>query len=171
MRTDAPTRTPAEVADAVFAALSTRDIDEVLRYVHEDCVDDFVVVGMFRGRAAIRVFYDEMFAAFPDFVIHPLAVVADDRRAAVQWVVSATFIGEPFLGIRATGSPLELRGLDLMEIEDGLVRHNTIYYDGASFARQVGLLPAQGSVVERGLVGAANAWTRLRSLPARGSAR
>ena len=31
-----------------------------------------------------------------------------------------------------------------MEIADGLVQHNTIYYDGAIFARQIGCCPASG---------------------------
>ena len=30
------------------------------------------------------------------------------------------------------------------EIADGLIQHNTIYYDGATFARQIGLLPGLG---------------------------
>jgi hypothetical protein len=28
-----------------------------------------------------------------------------------------------------------------MEVADGLIQHNTIYYDGASLARQIGMLP------------------------------
>ena len=34
--------------------------------------------------------------------------------------------------------------VEVMEIEEGRIRRNTIYYDGASFARQIGLLPAKG---------------------------
>ena len=59
-----------------------------------------------------------------------------------------------------SGRHVELRGVDVMEITDGTVRSNTIYYDGASFARQVGHLPRQGSVADKALVSVFNAKTR-----------
>ena len=39
---------------------------------------------------------------------------------------------------------------------------NTAYYDGASFARQVGMLPSEGSGAERAMKGAFNAVTKMR---------
>ena len=45
---------------------------------------------------------------------------------------------------------------------------NTIYWDGAEFARQVGLLPAQGSLADRLLLRAFNAQTFVRTLIGRG---
>jgi hypothetical protein len=35
-------------------------------------------------------------------------------------------------------------------------------HDGAEFARQIGMLPAQGSAVDRGMTGAFNAVTKVR---------
>lgn len=48
-----------------------------------------------------------------------------------------------------------------MKLSGGLVQHSTIYYDGATFARQVGMLPAQGSAADRALIAVFNAKTRL----------
>jgi hypothetical protein len=45
-------------------------------------------------------------------------------------VVSGTFAIGPFQGIAPTGRRAEIRGVDVMEIADGLIQHNTIYYDG-----------------------------------------
>jgi hypothetical protein len=42
-----------------------------------------------------------------------------------------------------------------------LIRHNTIYYDGAGFARQIGMLPSLGSRADRMLVSLFNAKSRL----------
>jgi hypothetical protein len=47
-----------------------------------------------------------------------------------------------------------------MEIAGGLIKHNTISYDGATFARQIGILPAQGSPADRALIAVFNAKTR-----------
>jgi steroid delta-isomerase-like uncharacterized protein len=160
--TAAGLRTPADVARATFDAVIRKDLDGIVACGAPDYVDDFVPVGQFRGHDAVRGFFRELYAAFPDFEMTVDRIVADDATAAVQWHLSATFSGGPFLGIRPTGRRVEVRGVDVLEISDGLIRHNTIYYDGASFARQIGLLPAQGSRADRSLISAFNATTRIR---------
>ena len=155
-------RTPAQVARAVFEAVAARDPDEIVAFGAPDYVDDFVAIGEFRGREAVRGFFRELFAAFPDFDMTVDRIVADDVSAVVQWHAAGTFSGGPFLGIRATGRGVDLRGVDVLEIADGLVQHNTIYYDGATFARQIGLLPGQGSFGDRSLISAFNAATTVR---------
>jgi hypothetical protein len=74
-----------------------------------------------------------------------------------------TFDGGPFQGIEPTGRVIEIRGIDVMEFEDSLLRYNTVYYDGLSFARQVGLLPAAGSRADRGMLAAFNATTKTKA--------
>ena len=160
--TTADVRTPTEIARAVFAAVSAKDPDGIVAHGAPDYVDDFVAVGQFRGRDAIRQFFRETYAAFPDFELTVDRIVGDESSAAVQWHLTGTFSGGRFQGIRPTGRRVELRGVDVLEIADGLIRHNTIYYDGASFARQIGLLPAQGSRGDRALVAAFNAATTVR---------
>jgi steroid delta-isomerase-like uncharacterized protein len=155
-------RTPADVARATFDAVIAKDLDGIVAGGAPDYVDDFVPVGAFRGHDAVRGFFREMFAAFPDFEMAVDRIVADDSSAVVQWHLSGTFSGGPFLGIRPTGRRIDVRGVDVMEIADGLIQHNTIYYDGASFARQIGLLPAQGSRGDQLLISAFNVASRLR---------
>lgn len=72
-----------------------------------------------------------------------------------------SFTGGPFQGIAPTGRRVEIRGVDVMEISDGLIQRNTIYYDGASFARQIGLLPGLGSRADQAMLAAFNAKTSL----------
>ena len=124
-------------------------------------VDDFVAIGEIRGHDAVRAFFGELFAAFPDFTMTVDKIVADDAAAVVQWHAAGAFTGGPFQGIEPTGRRVEVRGADVMEIADGLVQHNTIYYDGATFARQIGLLPGLGSRADQALLAAFNAKTTL----------
>jgi hypothetical protein len=56
---------------------------------------------------------------------------------------------------------VELRGVDFFEVEDGLLRRNTVFYDGASFARQIGMLPREGSLADRAMLRLFNLKTRL----------
>jgi hypothetical protein len=56
-----------------------------------------------------------------------------------------------------------MRGVDVMTLDDeGRVDHNTIYYDGAEFARQVGMLPRRDSAADRALTAAFNGATKLK---------
>jgi len=159
---DTETPTPSEVARTIFEALSTKDLDTAMKFTTDYAVDDFVAIGEFRGRPAIRRFFDELLAAFPDFDIAVDRIVGDDSAAVVQWHAAGTFSGGKFQGIEPTGKHVQIRGVDVMEFAEGRYVHNTIYYDGASFARQIGMLPRSGSVTEKATLAAFNASTRLR---------
>ena len=157
-----PASPPADVARSIFDALAKKDLDSALSLTAEDSVDDFVAIGPVRGRTSIRRFFEELLTAFPDFEITVERIVGDDTAAVVQWHAGGEFTGGPFQGLEPTGRHVEIRGVDVMEISDGMVRHNTIYYDGASFARQVGMLPSAGSGADRALQSAFNQVTKLR---------
>lgn len=155
------TRAPEDVARSVFEAMSRHNLDVLGELIPPDGVDDFVPVGEFRGPEAIRGFWAEMFAAFPDFSVTIDRIVSGDSTAVVQWRASGTFTGGAFQGIHPTGRPVELRGVDVMDISEGKIRRNTIYFDGAALARQIGMLPQKDSPGDRALLAAFNARTRL----------
>jgi steroid delta-isomerase-like uncharacterized protein len=149
-------------ARSAFDALARRDAEGIGRHYREDCVVEIVPIGVFRGRQAIVDFFRETFAAVPNLETTVTRVVAGETQAAVEWRMSGNFTGAPFQGIDPTGKHVELRGLDLLEIEDGETVSNTAYYDGAAFARQVGMLPPEGSGAERTMKSAFNAVTKVR---------
>lgn len=157
--------TPRDVATAMFEALNRHDLDAAMALDHDDVVDDFVAVGVFEGVSEVRSFFAELFAAMPDFALETVGLVSDDEHAVVQWQATGTFTGTPFQGIHATGRRIVLRGVDVMRIEQGKLKHNTIYYDGLSFARQVGMLPREGSRSDQAITATFNARTDvLRAL-------
>lgn len=149
-------------ARSYFEAIARRDVDGMLEHWQEDGVVDLVPIGILRGRDQIGEFFRELFAAFPDSEMTVTRVAADQNEVAVEWRMSARFTGEPFQGVEATGRRFELRGFDLMELEEGKVKGNTAYYDGMEFARQIGLMPPQDSGAEKAMKSAFNAATRAR---------
>jgi len=160
-QTETGARTAEEVATAAFEAFIAHDVDAVLRQWHPEGIQDWVPLGIFRGHEEMRPLFESVFAAVPDMDMRIEEVTADERRAAIQWRSRGTHTGT-FMGIEPTGRTLELRGVDIMEVEDGLVVKNTVYYDGAAQARSLGLLPAQGSGAERTMIGAFNGVTKIR---------
>jgi len=146
-----------------FEALSARDPDAMAACWHPDGVEDIVPLGVFRGPQEIREMFADLFAAFPGLETRVTRVVADRDRAAVEWRMEGTFRGAPFQGIRPTGKRTSLRGIDCLVIDgEGRITQNTGYYDGAGFARDIGMLPRQNSNAERAMTMGFNAITKLR---------
>ncbi len=145
-----------------FEAIAARDAAGLGRHWREDGIEELLPIGILRGRAEIEGFFRELFAALPDVETRVLRVVGEGDRVAAEWRMAGTFSGAPFQGIEPNGKRMEIRGLDLFELEGGKLASNTAYYDGMAFARQVGLLPPEGSGAERAMKGAFNSATKLR---------
>lgn len=160
--TSAAVESPADVAKRDFEALARRDADAMAACYADDAVVDFVPVGEKHGPAEIGGYLGGVFKAVPDLETEWSITTADDRVAVVQWTMRGTFTGEPFMDVEATGKRIELRGIDVMQIADGKIQHNTAYYDGMEFARQIGMMPAADSGAEKAMIGAFNAVTKLR---------
>jgi steroid delta-isomerase-like uncharacterized protein len=155
-------RAVEKVARSYYEAMANRDPDAVASHWAEDGVHEVVPLGVFRGREAVRSLFQEIVTAVPDLETTTQRLVADTQRTAVEWRLAGNFNGGPFQGIDPTGRRIELRGFDLLEVEDGKLVRGTVYYDGAEFARQVGMLPPQDSGAERAMKGALNTVTRVR---------
>jgi len=89
-------------------------------------------------------------------------LIAEEDRVAALWRASGTFAGDAdYQGIAPTGGRVELRGLDLFTVRDGLIRANVAFPDGLGFARQIGMLPRPGTGAEATVLRAFNARTRV----------
>ena len=154
----------ATLMDRSLRAIAAKDLEALRACWHDDLVEDFVVLGPVEGKEAAASFFAELFQALPDMEFTIENIMGVDATTAVgQWRMRGTFSGGKFQGLEPTGGTIDLRGIDVMEFTDGLLRHNTIYYDGLAFARQVGLLPAAGSRGDRGLMAAFNGFTKVKA--------
>ena len=163
-----PKRRPARCkaveahARSYFEAIARRDASAMAEHWAEDGVHDLVPLRPLRGRGEITAFFSELFAAMPDLETTVTRVVAGEHEAAVEWRMTGHFTGAPFQGIEATGRRIDMRGIDILEIEEGRIAAITAVYDGMAFARQMGLLPSQDSSAEQAMKSAFNAGTRVR---------
>ena len=160
-----PTKPRTEIARAVIDALNAHDLDAIAAIDHPDVLADFVAVGRLTGREEVRAFFAEAIATIPDLSLTVEATYEVGDVVTVQWSAAGTFNGRgTFQGIRPTGRHVEWRGCDVMEFEGDLLRRNTVYYDGLTFARQIGLLPRKDSAGDRTLLRLFNTVTRLKGL-------
>jgi steroid delta-isomerase-like uncharacterized protein len=145
-----------------FEAMDRRDVDGMLEHWAEDGLEDMVPVGIIRGRDELRASFTAQFASMPDMRTTVTRLIAGEQSCAVEWRIEGTFDGRPYMGIEPTGKHVELRGTDLIELEDGQIASLTAYFDGAAYARQIGMLPPDGSGADRAMKTAFNAVTKVR---------
>ncbi len=112
----------------------------------------------------VREFIGGLLGAVPDLEMRVISTTTEDERCGVQWRLTGTFAGPgSFGGIAPTGAPIKLEGFDLLTVRDGLIQANDAFTDTMSFARQIGMMPPQGSTAETGMTAAFNAKTRISS--------
>jgi glyoxylase-like metal-dependent hydrolase (beta-lactamase superfamily II)/predicted ester cyclase len=110
----------------------------------------------------VREFIGELVGALPDLSMQVVSTTTEGERCGVQWRLTGTFAGPGhFGGVAPTGNPIELEGFDLLTVRDGSIQSNDAFTDSMTFARQIGMMPPQGSAAEQGLTGAFNVKTRL----------
>ena len=165
-------RSAKQVATAYFEAIAARDLDAMVEQWAPGGIDHFYGMAELEAPAGVRQFFEEMFLAMPDFSMSVTDMVAYGDRAAVRWTGTGTFDGEGrFQGVAPTGAHMEMEGLDLLTIRDGLIQENFAYTNGMEMARQMGIMPPLGSAAERAMMAAMNAKTmasaRLRGLAGR----
>jgi steroid delta-isomerase-like uncharacterized protein len=143
-----------DFADRWQRAWNSRDPEQVVSLCTEDVVwDDPITERPERGRPAVADYLRSVWGTFPDLEFTwpegPYASF-DGIKLALHWRVSGTMLGpmEP-PGFAPTGRRMEADGVDLLELRDGLVSGYVGFFDVQGLARQVGVVPATGSVAEK----------------------
>jgi glyoxylase-like metal-dependent hydrolase (beta-lactamase superfamily II)/predicted ester cyclase len=150
------------VATAYFDALTRRDVDAMVALWRPGGRE--FIRGQIDTTApdGVRAFFTELFNAVPDFDLRVDDMVVQKDRVAVRWTATGTFCGDsPFKGIQPNGARIRLEGLDLLQISDDLIDGNDAFSDSMAFARQVGMMPPEGSAAELKMTGLFNRGSRI----------
>lgn len=143
-----------------FEVLNSRDVTPLRQFWTQDTVERFPDRSC-RGGDEIAAYFEQVLAALPDFHVEVREIVEQDEHVFVQWHLTGTHTGGAFQGIEATGRPLAIDGMDHFVLRDGKVVSNFVVFDQMQFARQIGLMPQDGSGADRALKLAFNAKTTL----------
>jgi len=153
-----------ETVAAYFDALNRHDLDAAVELLDPDVVEDVTGIGVLRGRADVRGFFDTLFKAAPDMEVLVDRTVSEGDTTVVLWRMNGTFTGGPlFNGVQATGVRLQLRGCDVIDVREGKIVRNAAFQDGIEVARTIGMLPPQDSAAEKAMIAAFNGATKLRT--------
>jgi steroid delta-isomerase-like uncharacterized protein len=122
--------TAADVAVAYVTSFAAGDPDAIAAHVADDFVNDHTAAlgSGCVGRDEYRRRLPGFLGAFPGLRYDVERVVADDTTAAVAYRMTAI----------SDGHPVDLRGVMLIDVADGLVTRRTDYWDSLTFLRQTG---------------------------------
>jgi steroid delta-isomerase-like uncharacterized protein len=137
-----------------LAAWNELDIEALVAMCAPGVVyDDPSLPAPARGRDEARAFFAAIAGAYPNLkiaVLSPPLPVPASAMALSRYRLTATMTG-PFApaNLAPTGATMTFEGVDEWTFEDGLLSHCRTYYDTIAAARQLGILPAVGSRVEK----------------------
>jgi steroid delta-isomerase-like uncharacterized protein len=151
--------TNAEVIRWAFEKLNEHDVTPLKQFWTAGTVERFPDRTC-RGTEEIARYFEDVFAAVPDFHMEILAMAEQGDDVFVHWRLTGTHRG-PLLGIEPTGKKLTIDGMDHFVMRDGVVASNFAVFDQLQYARQVGMIPPDGSTGDKAFKGAFNARTRL----------
>lgn len=149
----------AELVRWALGRLNAKDITGLRRFWTADTIVDFPT-GTCRGADAIAAYFEEVFAAVHDFDMEVVSIAESGKDVLVHWHLTGRHVGT-FVGVAGTGRPIALDGFDHFVIADRKVATNTVRYDQMEFARQIKMLPPDGSNADRAMKAAFNARTRV----------
>jgi steroid delta-isomerase-like uncharacterized protein len=153
-------------------AWNAHDPDEVASLCTEDVVwTDPSLAAPAHGHAGVSAFVKATARTFPDFHVEesePPLLSATEPRALSRYHMSATMLGDwKASDFAATGAHISVVGVDEWTFRDELMCRYASYYDTLDMARQLGILPAAGSTIERGMTSLQHVQARMQRRRAR----
>ena len=149
-----------------FAAWNSYDPMAVAAHATDDVVwDSPALHEPGHGRAAVAALVASTATAFPDYEFsqpEPVALAADHLTAYVPWRMTGTNTG-PFdpPGYAPTGRSVDLPGIDVWRLRDGLIWRYRAVYNYSLVARQMGLGMPRGGRLEQLAVRAQRLFVRV----------
>lgn len=122
-------------------AWNSHDLDRAAEFYSTDYSGvDISQAAPHSGKEGIRRMIGMYLQAFPDFEIQSEETIAETNRLVVVWKAQGTHQGK-LMNIPPTGRKIAARGVTVITVENGLVKHALYFWDVAGLLRDIGLLP------------------------------
>jgi steroid delta-isomerase-like uncharacterized protein len=120
------------------------DLDGVMA-LYADDAEQGMPDGTYQGRQAVTQRLAQELGAFSDLAHRVVGYLEDGDAFADEWVFVGTHTGPLTLPdgteLAPTGRQVDIRGMEVVELRDGKIIRNTLYYDNLAVAVQLGMLP------------------------------
>jgi len=131
----------ATYAEMINEAWNSHDIEKVLSFYSPEYVgDDVGQASLLRGHEGLRAMLEQYWSAFPDLRFKVISTLVEGDRLAIVWIGEGTHQGT-IMNIPPTGHKVEVRGVSIIDVENGKVVRGQYIWDLAGMLRHMGLLP------------------------------
>ena len=134
-----------QLAQTYLTMLNSHEPDLVDRFVAENYRNHNAFVA--DGREANRQFWTAFFAALPDLTATLEDLVISGDRVVGRFVYRGTHTGQ-FMGIPASGNPVEMRSIDIWRVRDAMFVEHWDELNLLQLFQQMGALPPLGAGAE-----------------------
>lgn len=126
-------QTAKEFIESFFAAWNRHDAEAVVAHYHDDAeMEDPLSPVPISGKEAVRQYYRQSFAAYPNATHHLISSGGSEERVFFEWDYT----------IAPKGRPVTCFGTSIFRLRDGLIVRDTSYWDPRALesAREAGRL-------------------------------
>jgi steroid delta-isomerase-like uncharacterized protein len=139
----------SDLLDHYVERYNACDLDAVMDLYAEDAVQ-LMPDGVFEGKAAVRERLARDFETCSDIHHTVLSFFEQGDLFGDEWTFEGTHTGVLPLPdgseFPATGKRLKIRGMELVQVRDGKIVANNLYYDNLAVLAQLGLVPEWAAV-------------------------
>jgi steroid delta-isomerase-like uncharacterized protein len=136
--------TNKELLERYVELYNAGDLDACMELYAEDA-SQRMHDGVFEGIDAIAERLARDLTAFPDAKYVVDSFFAEGGKFGDEWTFTGTNTGPLRLPdgseIRPTGKPVEIKGMEYVEVRDGKIVVDNLYYDFLAAVAQLGLVP------------------------------
>jgi steroid delta-isomerase-like uncharacterized protein len=132
-----------ELIDRYNDAWNSHDLEAIVAMHAPDMVFENHTAGERAQGDEVREHIAQIFRAWPDIAFTTRRLYVREDLIVQEWNASATHSTELRRGdlrAPASGRTVEWEGLDVIPVEDGLIKRKDVYSDSVGILRQVGLL-------------------------------
>jgi len=114
------------------------DESAIDRFIAENAAGNDPKFGV--GRESFRLQWRKWRQAFPDIHFAVEEIIAEGNTVVTRWRLTDTHLGE-YLGEAVTGNKVDVDGVSIDRIENGMVVSGLDAWDSLGFREQIGLIP------------------------------
>ena len=137
--------TARELLDRAVEVYNAGDLDAYVDLYTDDAVLA-TPEGTFKGRPEIRERFARELAAFSDFRFTLVSYIENGDLFADEFIFggrhTAPFTLPDGTALPPTGKRVDVRGMEMVQVRDGKMAVDNLYYDNAAVFVQLGLFPA-----------------------------
>ncbi len=120
--------------------INRKNLDAIDKMVSEDFIEHMPLPGQGPGREGLKFAIGSMHTGFPDMNWTMHEQIAENEKVVSRFIWEGTHKGE-FMGIPPTNKKVEVWGMVIDVVRDGLFSESRIIMDTVGLLQQLGVMP------------------------------